>query len=89
MKAYAEAKGRIFKQDTVRVVNREDAETLRLAQGGPVRTFGGGEPVKAANTASPEGLTACCGFPGLMRARLSPRSSALKSRFSLPAATTR
>lgn len=47
MKAYAEAKGRIFKQDTVRVVNREDAETLRLAQGGPVRTFGGGEPVKA------------------------------------------
>ena len=47
MKAYAEAKGRIFKQDTVRVVNREDTETLRLAQGGPVRTFGGGEPVKA------------------------------------------
>ena len=47
MKAYAEAKGRIFKQDTVRVVNREDAETLRLAQGGPVRTFGGGAPVKA------------------------------------------
>ncbi len=47
MKAYAEAKGRIFKPETIRVVNREDSETLRLAEGGFVRTFGGSMPVKA------------------------------------------
>ncbi len=47
MKAYAEAKGRIFKPETIRVVNREDAETQRLAEGGSVRTFGGNMPVKA------------------------------------------
>ncbi|EJW93959.1 UDP-N-acetylmuramoylalanine--D-glutamate ligase, partial [gut metagenome] len=44
MKAYADAKGRIFAPTTVRVVNREDAETLRLAGTGTRRTFGASVP---------------------------------------------
>lgn len=47
MRAYADAKGRIFKPDTIRVVNREDEETLRLAEGGTMRTFGGDAPARA------------------------------------------
>lgn len=46
MQAYAEAKGRIFHADTIRVVNREDAVTMTLAQGGDVRTFGANLPVE-------------------------------------------
>ena len=45
MVAYAAAKGRIFAPDTVRVVNREDVETMRLAGTGPRRTFGSNAPV--------------------------------------------
>ena len=44
LKAYADAKGRIFAPTTVRVVNREDAETLRLAGTGARRTFGASAP---------------------------------------------
>ena len=47
MRAYADAKGRIFKPDTIRVVNLEDEETLRLAEGGAMRTFGGDAPARA------------------------------------------
>ena len=48
MAAYAEAKARIFKPGTVRVVNREDETTLKLAGGADdVRTFGSSSPAKA------------------------------------------
>ena len=47
MAAYAEAKGRIFSGGTVRVVNREDEATLKLAGDGDVRTFGASAPVRA------------------------------------------
>lgn len=45
MKAYGEAKARIFKPETVRVVNREDATTVALAAGGTAYTFGSDTPM--------------------------------------------
>ena len=48
--AYAAAKGRIFGARTVRVLNRDDARTMALAQGSPsVVTFGLDEPARVGD----------------------------------------
>jgi UDP-N-acetylmuramoylalanine--D-glutamate ligase len=48
--AYAAAKGRIFGTRTVRVLNRDDARTMALAQGSPsVVTFGLNEPARVGD----------------------------------------
>ncbi|SNS21715.1 UDP-N-acetylmuramoylalanine--D-glutamate ligase [Noviherbaspirillum humi] len=45
MKAYADAKARIFGKDTVRVLNRDDALVMAMAASGARQiTFGAGEP---------------------------------------------
>ncbi len=45
LQAYGEAKARIFKPGTVRVVNREDSATLSYARGGVTVSFGQDTPV--------------------------------------------
>ncbi len=47
MKAYGEAKARIFGKKTVRVLNREDAAVMKMASAdAPVVTFGTDEPLE-------------------------------------------
>jgi UDP-N-acetylmuramoylalanine--D-glutamate ligase len=47
MDAYAADKARIFGENTVRVLNRDDARVMRMAVDAPMFTFGTSEPVDA------------------------------------------
>ncbi len=57
LEAYGAAKARIFSAQTVRVVNRNDARTLRYAEGGAYVTFGDDTPEREGDAGLVENNT--------------------------------